>query len=181
VWSPASEDGHGRRSGSRVDSLLETRTAFSSARLLLVLAAAAALASPPSTFAAVATPVLKWSYRGCSSGPYCQTGWYSSPAVVDLDGDGQADVVWGAYDVVALNGSNGGLKWRATNDQRVWPGVAVADLTGDGTLEVIVGRSGDQPIVVLICGPDGRLGYWGGRNDRLDRTGTTARWAVGTG
>ena len=39
--------------------------------------------------------------------PYCQTGWYSSPAVADLDGDGQPDVIWGAYDVVALNGANG--------------------------------------------------------------------------
>ena len=97
--------------------------------------------------AAVAAPVLKWSYGGCSTGPYCQTGWYSSPAVVDLDGDGQADVVWGAYDVVALDGSSGSLKWRAPSGQRVWPGVAVADLTGDGTLEVVVGRSGDQVTV----------------------------------
>ena len=56
-------------------------------------------------------------------------------------------MVWGAYDVVALDGSNGSLKWRATSGQRVWPGVAVADLTGDGTLEVIVGRSGDQVTV----------------------------------
>ena len=25
--------------------------------------------------AAVSAPVLKWSYGGCISGPYCQTGW----------------------------------------------------------------------------------------------------------
>jgi hypothetical protein len=67
--------------------------------------------------------------------------------VADLDGDGQAEVVWGAYDVEALNGASGSLRWRATNSQRVWPGVAVADLTGDGTLEVVVGRSGDQVTV----------------------------------
>ncbi len=104
-----------------------------------------ACASP--VLAAVAAPVLKWSNGGCSTGPYCQTGWYSSPAVADLDGDGTAEVVWGSYDVVALNGSNGSLKWRAASGQRVWPGVAVADLTGDGTLEVVVGRSGDQVTV----------------------------------
>ncbi|HEX9187694.1 MAG TPA: Calx-beta domain-containing protein, partial [Vicinamibacteria bacterium] len=78
------------------------------------------------------------------AGPYCQTGWYSSPAVADLDGDGQAEVVWGAYDVVSLTGSTGALEWRATSGQRVWPAVAVADLTGNGTLEVVVGRGGDQ-------------------------------------
>lgn len=59
----------------------------------------------------------------------------------------QPDVIWGSYDVVALNGANGTLRWRAANPDRVWPGIAVADLTGDGTLEVIVGRSGDQVTV----------------------------------
>jgi hypothetical protein len=109
-----------------------------------VLAAVSLLSSAPRALAAVGAPVLKWAYGGCISGPYCQTGWYSSPAVVDLEGDGQPDVVWGAYDVFALNGSNGSLKWRGPNGGRVWPSVAVADLTGDGTLEVIVGRSSDQ-------------------------------------
>jgi Calx-beta domain/FG-GAP-like repeat/FG-GAP repeat len=113
----------------------------------LAVVAASCLACVSPVLAAVPAPVLKWSFGGCSSGPYCQTGWYSSPAVADLDGDGAAEVVWGAYDAVALNGESGSLKWRATNGQRVWPGVAVADLTGDGTLEVIVGRSGDQVTV----------------------------------
>ena len=91
-------------------------------------------------------PVLKWQRGGCF-GSYCQTGWYASPAVADLDGDGQPDVVWGSYDVVSLDGSNGSLQWRGMSGDRVWPGVAVADLTGDGTLEVIVGRNSDQVTV----------------------------------
>jgi hypothetical protein len=85
-----------------------------------------------------------WQYGGCISGPYCDTGWYSSPAVVDLYSDGNPDVVWGAYDVVALNGADGSLKWRAPGANRVWPSIAVADLMGDGTPKVIVGRGSDQ-------------------------------------
>ncbi|MEO6325911.1 MAG: VCBS repeat-containing protein [Thermoanaerobaculia bacterium] len=98
-------------------------------------------AAPPAP-AAVAAPVLKWQRGGCTS--FCKTGWYSSPAVADLDGDGLPDVIWGSSDVVALNGSNGSLKWRGASGNRVWPGVAIADLTGDGTLEVVVGRNSDQ-------------------------------------
>ena len=116
---------------------------------ILLFAAALAAIAPPS-FGAVSAPVLKWANGGCTS--WCQTGWYSSPAVADIDADGQAEVLWGSYDLVSLNGSTGALEWRATNSQRVWPGVVVADLTGDGTLEVIVGRGGDQLTVYNSSG-----------------------------
>jgi len=110
--------------------------------LILGAAAAGDTADVPSFGA----PVLKWQRGGCFTN-YCQTGWYASPAVADLNGDGQADVVWGSYDVVSVNGSTGALQWRGPSGNRVWPGVAVADLTGDGTLEVIAGRNSDQVTV----------------------------------
>jgi hypothetical protein len=94
---------------------------------------------------AVAAPTLKWQYGGCATPPhYCETGWYASPAVADLDGDGAAEVIWGGYDLFALNGEDGGVQWSAANGSRIWPGIAVADLDGNGSLEIAVGRGGDQ-------------------------------------
>jgi hypothetical protein len=97
------------------------------------------------------TATQKWAYGGCFNS-WCQTGWYASPAVANLDTDPQAEVIWGSYDGIALDGLNGSLQWRAANGNRVWPGIAVADLTGDGDLEIIVGRSGDQVTVYNQAG-----------------------------
>jgi hypothetical protein len=91
-------------------------------------------------------PVELWRDGGCFSS-WCQTGWYASPAVVDLAGDGKLAVVWGSYDLVALELATGAVRWRAASDGRVWPSPAVADLDGDGALEVAVGR-GDGTLTV---------------------------------
>ncbi|MBN1607216.1 MAG: VCBS repeat-containing protein [Polyangiaceae bacterium] len=102
---------------------------------------------------ALGQPVEKWQAGGCKNG-YCDTGWYASPAVVDLDGDGNMEVVWGGYDLVALEGATGKEIWRGPNGQRIWPSPAVADLTGDGSLEVVVGRGGDQVTVYSASGTE---------------------------
>ena len=120
---------------------------------LLLGGAPAPVPVPAAQVSAIAAPVLKWQYGGCAAPPhYCETGWYASPAVGDLDSDGKAEVIWGGYDLYALNGEDGGVQWSAANGQRIWPGIAVADLTGDGTLEVIVGRGGDQLTVYNSAG-----------------------------
>lgn len=109
-------------------------------------AAAAALvfltSVPLSAAAAVPAPLPKWSYAGCSAGN-CQTGWYASPAVGDIDGDGQAEVVWGGQNLGAYNGATGASEWQVTAASRIWPAIALADLDGDGTLEIVVGRNGN--------------------------------------
>lgn len=110
-----------------------------------------AVAMPVLVHAQVQSPVLKWAYGGCFTS-WCQTGWYSSPAVADLDADGQPDVVAGSYDVVALNGSDGSLKWRAPSDDRVWPGIAIGDLDHNGQLGIVVGRGGARVTVYNVDG-----------------------------
>jgi hypothetical protein len=64
----------------------------------------------PSPVNAIAAPTLKWAYGGCFSS-WCQTGWYSSPAVADINGDGKQEVLWGSYDLAAVSGNDGKLVW----------------------------------------------------------------------
>jgi uncharacterized repeat protein (TIGR01451 family) len=98
---------------------------------------------PAGTMAAplsdVQTPVLKWQRGGCYA-TWCETGWYSSPAVADLDGDGTWEVVGAAYTLFVLNGEDGSEQWHVpppVANARAWPGVVVADVDGDADLEII--------------------------------------------
>jgi hypothetical protein len=144
---------------THMPSPLKRRTVSLSQALQYVLSMAL-LALPASTplpaqakarAQTVQAPVLKWQRGGCSSSG-CQTGWYASPAIADLDADGAPEVIWAAYDLVALNGADGSLKWRAANTQRVWPAIAVGDLNGDGSLEIVTGRSGNQVVAYSATG-----------------------------
>jgi hypothetical protein len=114
----------------------------------------ATVAGPP-VHAGYGAPVLLWKNGGCSASA-CQTGWYGSPAVVDLDGDGRPEVVWGSGDLVALDAATGALRWRAPSGQRIWASPAVADLDGDGRLEIAVGRNADE---LSVYSADGALRF----------------------
>ena len=100
----------------------------------------------------IQAPELKWEYAGCYSS-WCERGWYSSPAVFDLDGDGHPEVIGSAYSVVVLNGETGELLWRvksghdrndadADNVGRTWPGIVIADVDNDAELEIVTAHGG---------------------------------------
>jgi hypothetical protein len=69
------------------------------------------------------------------------TGWFSSPAVVDLDGNGTREIVAPFYDVVVWS-ADGTLLDRVnhgdTHQGRVYAPAVVADLEHDGTTEIVV-------------------------------------------
>jgi uncharacterized repeat protein (TIGR01451 family) len=103
--------------------------------LFLSLAFTPAAGASPS---AIQPPVLKWQQGGCY-GSWCETGWYASPAVADLDEDGSPEVIGAAYSIFILNGASGSPKYPAIDPPggRAWPGVVVADLEPDGDLEIV--------------------------------------------
>ena len=84
------------------------------------------------------TPVLKWQKGGCQT-TWCRTGWYASPAVADLDGDNKPEVIWTDYRVVVVNGEDGSDQWVTDNPGggRGWPGVVVADIDNNNSLEIV--------------------------------------------
>jgi len=113
---------------------------------------------------ALAAPVLKWQQGGCFSS-WCETGWYASPAVADLDGNGTPEVIASAYSIVALDGATGALRWRvqsghdrsedpATVDNvgRTWPGIIIADVDGNGSHEIVTAHGGG---VVAVYNAEG--------------------------
>jgi len=120
-------------------------------KLMMLTTCAALIAAGPIS-AQIAAPVLKWQHGGCYAS-WCETGWYSSPAVADIDGDGAPEVIASAYSVVVLDGASGALEWRvasghditdpgASNVGRTWPGIVVADVDADGADEIVTAHSG---------------------------------------
>lgn len=96
----------------------------------------------PDTPSLVQPPVLKWQNGGCYSS-WCETGWYSSPAVADLDGDNQPEVIASPYSLFVLNGEDGSVQWSVDPPGgRTWPGVVVADIDDNGDLEIALAQGG---------------------------------------
>jgi hypothetical protein len=94
-----------------------------------------AIEEPTSTV--IQAPIPKWLHGGCYSS-WCETGWYSSPAFADLDGDGKVEVIAAAYSIFILDGESGDLIRRIDPPGgRVWPSIVVADLDRNGSLEIV--------------------------------------------
>lgn len=90
-----------------------------------------------------------------------ETGWYASPAVADLDGDGKMEIVAALYStfVFSADGTPRGAKGTAT-EGRVYAPHVVADLDGDGVTEIVVG--GNEGTVAAYEFTGGALALKGG-------------------
>ncbi len=126
--------------------------------MLIILASLAPAAARPAGSAAagvaapIQAPLLLWQRGGCYSS-WCETGWYSSPAVADLNADGKMEVIGSPYTIFVLDGATGSLLWKVASGHditepgasyvgRTWPGIVVADVNDDGLPEIVTAHSG---------------------------------------
>ena len=125
-----------------------------------------------------------------------------SPALADVEGNGQLDVVEGtqAGTVYVLNGTNGAIIWSAPTSGQVIGSPVTADLTGAGYQDVIVptisgidifdGRSGSK-VTTLNGGnngfessplvtddPDGHIGITGAGYNYGSNRGVILHWEI---
>ena len=99
---------------------------------------------------AITSPQIKWSFPMIENANIS-----SSPAVDDIDGDGDMDVVVGAWDhkLYALEGATGNELWEYETGGIIYSSPAIGDIDGDGKKEVVFG--GDDHKVYALNGEDG--------------------------
>jgi hypothetical protein len=68
-----------------------------------------------------------------------ETGWFSSPGLVDLNGDGRREIVAPFYSTFVFDAGGRPLGTGTATEGRVYAPGVVADLDGDGVPEVVVG------------------------------------------
>jgi FG-GAP-like repeat len=67
-----------------------------------------------------------------------ETGWFSSPLVVDLDGDGKKEIVAPFYSTFVFDAAGKQLGKGTATQGRVYAPAVVADIDKDGTTEIVV-------------------------------------------
>ena len=90
--------------------------------------------------------------RNISTG---ETGWFSSPGLVDLNGDRRLEIVAPFYSTFVFDAKGRQLGKATATKGRVYAPGAVADLDGDGRTEIVVG--GNEGTVAAYELRGGRL------------------------
>ncbi len=77
----------------------------------------------------------------CPSGVDCRPdGFYATPVIADVNGDGRNDIIAPSYDHTVYAWSWGGtLLWRSFLHDTLWSSPAAVDIDKNGSLEIVLG------------------------------------------
>jgi hypothetical protein len=106
--------------------------------------------------APVAAPVRVRTLTGDKS--WAETGWFSSPGLADLDGDGKKEIVAPFYSLFVFNSAGdllGTIKEGTYTEDRIYAPAVVADLEGDGVMDIVA--AGNQGTVAAYEWRNGAL------------------------
>src|SRR5829696_2414364 len=86
--------------------------------------------------------------------PTGETGWFSSPSLVDLNGDRRLEIVAPFYSTFVYDAKGRLLGKGTAGEGRVYAPGVVADLDRDGVKEIVVGGN-DGTVAAYNLGPGG--------------------------
>lgn len=97
--------------------------------------------SPGGVIALSHTGRFMWRFvSGDFNGNSVPDGVVSSPALVDVTGDGYLEVIYGGFDAyVRVLTHHGNVLWDYFNRDTIWSSPAVADLDGNGQIDLVIG------------------------------------------
>jgi hypothetical protein len=108
----------------------------------------------------LAAPVSAESSRGVAHPRFVrnidtgQTGWFSSPGLVDLRGDRRLEIVAPFYSTFVFDAKGRRLGEGTATSGRVYAPSVVADVDGDGSREIVVGGN-EGTVAAYSLGPAG--------------------------